>query len=200
MISEQVIQAVPRDEVGKNASRRLRAAGRVPAIVYGGDGAPLSVSVVARELGAILRSEAGRNTIFTLDVDGHESTAVMIKHIDVDPVTYYVRHTDLVRVTMSKKTRVAVPIEFTGESAGMKLGGKLEIHLHALEIECLPRDIPEKLTFDVTNLQLGEQVTAGQIPVDEDAVTILHPDYLVAVLHAPHGAAESAPAEEPPAE
>jgi large subunit ribosomal protein L25 len=195
MITETVIQAVPREELGKNASRRLRAAGRIPVALYGGDGEPLSVSIVARDLGAILRSESGKNTIFTLDVEGSESTAVMIKHIDVDPATYYVLHTDLVRVQMSKKTRVSVPIEFAGESEDMKAGAKLEIHLHAIEIECLPRDIPEKVTIDLSNLQSGDHITAGQIPIDEDSVTNLHPDYLVAVLHAPHVAPE-APAEE----
>jgi large subunit ribosomal protein L25 len=194
MITENVLQAETRAEVGKNASRRLRAAGRIPATIYGGEGEPVSVSIVARELGVILRSESGKNSIFTLDVAGGESTAVMIKHIDVDPATYYVLHTDLVRVTMSKKTQVSVQLEFVGEPAAIKHGGKLEVHQHSLEIECLPRDIPEKLTVDISNLEPGVHLTAGQVPVDEDAVTILNPDYLVAILQAPH--AEAAPAEE----
>jgi large subunit ribosomal protein L25 len=196
------MEAVPREEKGKNASRRLRAAGQVPAAVYGGGQQAVPVAINARELGTILRSDAGRNTIFTLNIQGHDPSPVMIKNLDVDPVTSKVLHTDLVRISLTEKTQVSVRLEFVGEAVGVKVGGgMMDVHAHELDIECLPRDIPESISVDVSHLELGEHLRAADLPIDTDAITLLSdPETLILSVLAPHAIAgaeaEAAPAEE----
>jgi large subunit ribosomal protein L25 len=192
MITETVVEATPREEKGKNASRRLRANGQIPAAVYGGGMESVPVAINARELGTILRSDAGRNTIFTLNIQGHDSSPVMIKNLDVNPVTNKLVHTDLVRISLTEKTQVSVRIEFVGEPAGVKLsGGMIDVHLHEVEIECLPRDIPEQISVDVSNMELGDHIRVSDIPVDSDAITLVSdPDLLVVSLLAPSAVVE----------
>jgi large subunit ribosomal protein L25 len=201
MITDTVLQATPRDERGKNASRRLRAAGRIPVAVYGEGRDAAAVSVNARELGAILRSEAGRHAIFTLAVDGSEDSTVKIHELELDPVTNRLVHLDLMRISLTERTQVSVPLEFVGEPVGMKLnGGMLEVHLHAIDVECLPKDIPANITIDVSNMDIGDQLLVSQLPVDTDAITVVTgEDHLVAVVTAPRVSAETE-AEETPAE
>jgi large subunit ribosomal protein L25 len=174
MINETVLQAAPRTETGKNAARRLRAAGRMPATVYGGSGAATSVSINTRELGSLLRQEGGRQAIFTLAIDGADSTPVKIHRYERDPITNRPLHLDFVRVSMTEKTKVQVPLEFTGEPLGVKQdGGMLEVHLHQVEIECFPRDIPASLQVDISTLPVGSHLYVRDIPVDPDNITIV---------------------------
>lgn len=197
MITDTVLQAAPREDRGKNASRRLRAEGRLPATLYGA-GDAVAVSINARELGVILRSEAGRHAIFTLDVQGGESTPVKIHEMDLDPVTSRLVHLDLMRVSMTERTKVSVPLEFVGEPVGVKMGGgMLEVHMHEIEIECLPKDIPANVQVDVTGLDVGDHLMVGQIQVDSDDVTVLtDADHLVAAVTAPRISAEATEAAE----
>ncbi len=198
MITDTVLQAKPREELGKNAARRVRAAGRVPAAVYGEGLDALPVSVNARELGSILRSESGRHSIFTLAIDGKDSSPVKIHRIDLDPVTNRLLHMDLVRISLTETTQVSVSLEFIGDPAGVKLdGGILEAHLHEITVECLPRDIPASIQVDVSGLVVGDHMTVRQLPVDTDTVRIVtDPDHLVLAITAPRQAVE---AEETPA-
>lgn len=184
MITDIVLQAAQRSEVGKNASRRLRAAGRLPVAVYGEGLEPVSASIVGRELGALLRSEAGRHAIFTLAIEGGESSPVKIQKIDTDPVTSKILHLDLVRLSMTQKTRVKVPLEFVGEPVGVKVdGGMQEVHLYDVEIECFPGDMPGSLKIDVSGLRAGQHVNVGDIIIDNDNVTITTPaEYLVLAI------------------
>ena len=215
MITDTVIQAIPREERGKNAARRVRAAGRIPAAVYGVGLEAVPVSVNARELGVLLRSQSGRHAIFTLAIEGKDSSPVKIHHMDVDPVTSRLIHMDLMRISLTEKTQVSTPLQFVGEAAGVKNDeGILEAHMHEVEIECLPRDIPAHIDVDVSALEIGDRLTVGDIKVDTDVITILtDPDHLVVAVIAPRlvaeeeaeetpAAAESeaAPAEEPAAE
>ena len=163
MITDTVLQASKRDERGKNAARRLRAAGRLPVSLYGEGQEAVPVSINTRELGAILRSEAGRGAIFTLAVEGGESTPVKIHTLDLDPVSNRPLHMDLVRLSMTSTTRVSVSIDFVGIPHGVRVqGGMLEAHLHEIEIECLPRDIPQGVEFDVREVEpAGEGACQG---------------------------------------
>ena len=194
MITDTVLQATPREEKGKNASRRVRAAGRIPAAVYGVGLDAIPVSVNAREVGVILRSEAGRHAIFTLAIEGHDSSPVKIHQMDLDPVTNRLVHMDLMRISLTEKTTVSVPLEFVGEPVGVKQdGGMLEVHLHEVDVECLPRDIPSSLPVDVSELVIGDRLTVADIPVDEDVVTIVtEADHLVLAVTAPRLAEEPA--------
>lgn len=198
MITDTVLQASKRDERGKNAARRLRAAGRLPVSLYGEGQEAVPVSINTRELGAILRSEAGRGAIFTLEVEGGESTPVKIHTLDLDPVSNRPLHMDLVRLSMTSKTQVSVSIDFVGIPHGVRVqGGMLEAHLHEIDIECLPRDIPQGVEFDVTELRAGASIYVRDLQVG-DGVTIVTPgDHLVAAIVA--AKAEEATDEETPA-
>lgn len=190
MITETVLQATPREKVGKGSARQLRAKGGIPVTLYGGGKDAVSVGINARELGAILRSETGRNTIFTLDVPGGDSTPVMIKQLDLDPITGRVQHADFVRIDLTEKTRVTVSVTFAGEAEGVKVsGGMLEVHSHSVEIECLPRDIPETIEADVTALIIGDHLRASELRLPENVTLLSDPDLLLASVVG-HGGAE----------
>lgn len=197
MITDTVLQATPREDRGKNASRRLRADGRIPITVYGQGADPVAASINARELGAILRSEAGRHAIFTLAIDGGDESPVKIHQLDLDPVTSRVQHLDLMRISMREKTRVSVPLDFVGESVGVKSsGGMLEVHLHQIEVECLPRDVPVNIPVDVTELDLGDHLNVSDLKIEnEDIEVITGADHLVVAITSPRGEIET-PAEE----
>lgn len=200
MITDTVLQATPREDRGKNASRRLRADGRIPASVYGEGLDAIPVSVNARELGVILRSTTGVHSIFTLSIDGRDSSPVKIHDYDLDPVTNKLVHMDLMRISMTSRTRVSVPLQFSGDAVGVKTGGgMLEVHMHEVEVECLPRDIPAHITVDVTPLEIGDQLTVSQIAVDADAIEIMtEGDHLVCAVVGSRMVHET-PAEEPAA-
>ena len=192
MITETVLQATPREKSGKGFARRLRASGHIPVTLYGGGADALSVGINARELGAILRSDSGRNSIFTLEVPGVDSTPVMIKQLDLDPLTGRVLHADFVRISMTETTRVNVRIDFDGEPEGVRVGGgMLEAHAHTIEVECLPRDIPESLAIDVSQMDIGEHLRAGDVPLPDGVTLVSDPDLLLASLV---GKAAEAPA------
>ena len=198
MITDTVLQASKRDERGKNAARRLRAAGRLPVSLYGEGQEALPVSINTRELGAILRSEAGRGAIFTLAVEGGESTPVKIHTLDLDPVSNRPLHMDLVRLSMTSKTQVSVSIDFVGVPHGVRVqGGMLEAHLHEIDIECLPRDIPQGVEFDVTELKAGDSIYVRDLQVGDDVTIVTPGDHLVAAIVA--AKAEEATDEETPA-
>jgi large subunit ribosomal protein L25 len=182
MITDIVLEATPRVELGKNAARRLRAAGRVPVSLYGDGKEPLAVSVNARQLAMILRGEAGRNTIFTLVIDGHESSPVLVKDLDLDPVTSKILHSDMVRISLTHRTRVPVTLEFVGNPIGVSRDhGIFDVHTRHIEVECLPKDIPEHITVDISKLEVGQHLTVADIVVDNDLVTIVtERDHMVA--------------------
>lgn len=198
MITDTVLQASKRDERGKNAARRLRAAGRLPVSLYGEGQEAVPVSINTRELGAILRSEAGRGAIFTLAVEGGESTPVKIHTLDLDPVSNRPLHMDLVRLSMTSKTQVSVSIDFVGIPHGVRVqGGMLEAHLHEIDIECLPRDIPQGVEFDVTELKAGDSIYVRDLQVGDDVTIVTPGDHLVAAIVA--AKAEEVSEEEAPA-
>jgi len=157
-MERQVIEAELRTETGKNAMNRLRAAGRVPAILYGAGKETLPVSLNPRHLRALLRAE-GQNEIFELRVQGGESTPTMIIETQRDPVKETVLHLDLQRIAMDRKLRVSVPVSLTGEPPGVKQqGGILEQVLREVEVECFPADIPARVTLDVGSLMLNQSI------------------------------------------
>lgn len=205
MITDIVLEAIPRDVRGKNASRRLRADGRIPAAVYGDGKEAIPVSVNAREIGKILRSDSGRNTIFTVEIQGHDSSPVLIKHLALDPVTSKLVHTDLVRISLTTVTRVNVALEFVGTPIGVSRDhGIFDVHLREVEVECLPKDIPEHVQVDVSGMEVGDHVTAGQIDIDTDVLRMVTDgDHMVAgvlasrVEAAPVAEGEAAAGAEP---
>lgn len=148
----------------KNDARRVRAAGKVPAVVYGAGKDSVAVSLDPRQVTKILHSRTGHNTIFDLTMDG-ENTKAMIVDWQYEPIKGSLLHIDLKRIAMDKKLRVTVPIVVTGESAGVKQqGGILELVLREVEIECLPGDIPSTIEADVSELVFGKVMRVEDLP------------------------------------
>jgi len=189
------VEAEARETFGKNAARRLRQTGRIPAVVYGGGGPTLSVAVDPKAIMRILRSEAGHNAIFTLQIPGKAPARVMLREWQWEPINGSLLHVDLVRIARDEKLRVRVPIRVTGEPQGVKIqGGVFEFILREVEVECLPDNIPEHITVDVTELTIGRQLRVSDLPVSESVKVLAEPGRVVAHVVAPK--AEAAPAAE----
>jgi large subunit ribosomal protein L25 len=161
-----VVEADARSKRGKNENRRLRLTGKVPAVLYGGKGDAITLSLNAKQLGAIFRSESGHNTLFQVDLSGKHEPAIL-KDWLVDPVTGNLLHVDLLRVAMDVRMRVKVPVHTFGEPAGVKQqGGVYEIVTREVEIEVLPADIPTEFKADVSALMMGQQLRASDLAID----------------------------------
>jgi large subunit ribosomal protein L25 len=191
------VAAVVRAARGKNEARRTRSAGQIPAVVYGAHQEPVSVAVNPRDIIKIVHSNTGYNTIFNLAIEGGESTPVMIVDQQADPVRGSLLHADFKRVDLSKRLRVAVPVHTEGEAKGIKLqGGLLELVIRAVEIECLPDDIPERFTVDVTELMIGQAKRASDIALSDSMKLVSPADAVVAHVVALRVEAEPAAATE----
>jgi len=187
------VAAGVRTSRGKNEARRTRKAGQIPAVVYGSGQDPVSVAVNPREITKIIRSGTGYNTIFTLAIEGGESTPVMLVDQQVDPIRGHLLHADLKRIDLTKRIRVTVPVHTEGEAKGIKLqGGMLEVITRAIEIECLPDEIPDSFTIDVTEMMVGQSKRASDVPVTGSMKLVSAPETVIA--HIVTLRAEEAPA------
>ena len=164
------LDAVSRDQRGKNEARRLRRLGRVPAVVYGGSGKQPDATAIAVDPKALLRilhSESGANTLIGLSLNGAGDTRVLVKEYQLDPVTHELLHADFYRVAMDRRITVTVPVVVRGEARGVKQqGGILDFVHREIVIECLPGDIPEHVEVDVSELMLGQSVRLREVAVD----------------------------------
>ena len=168
-----IVEASPRETRGKNAARRVRAMGHVPAVLYGGKGGPKALEVNAKQVSAILRSAMGHNSILTVKTKEGEQAAI-VKDWQVDPVKGTLIHVDLLRVAMDVLMRVKVPVHTFGEPQGVKLqGGIFEMVTREVEIECLPADIPTEFKMDITPLMIGMQLRAGEIQLDPQKMKLV---------------------------
>lgn len=157
------VTAEARESRGKNEARRLRARGLTPAIVYGVGSDPVAVAVSPREVTQILRG--GHNTIFNLDVQG-TGAPVMIVDWQTEPIRGTLLHIDMKRIDLTKRLHVKVPVHTVGDPKGVKLqGGLHELITREIEIECLPDEIPENFTIEVTELGIGQSIRASDIPL-----------------------------------
>src|ERR1700688_4138131 len=161
-----VVEGAARAKRGKNENRRLRLSGKVPAVLYGGKGDAIALALNTKQIGAILRSESGHNTLFQVDLAGKHEPAIL-KDWQVDPVSGNLLHVDLLRVAMDVRMRVKVPVHTFGEPAGVKQqGGVFEVVTREVEIECLPAEIPKEFKVDVTGLMLGSQLRARELAME----------------------------------
>ena len=173
--TETLVEARPRRASTKNAARRVRKAGSVPAVVYGAGKNAVSVSVDPKTITRILHSETGHNTIFDLQLDG-EKTKAMIVDWQYEPIHGALLHIDMKRIAMDKRLKVKVPIALKGEAFGVKTeGGILEQVTREVEIECLPVDILGHIDLDVTHLKFGEVLRVKDLPHDESKHKFLTP-------------------------
>ena len=191
---ETVVEAQPRAARGKNEARRTRRQGLIPAIVYGAFKDPQSISVNPKDILKIIRSRTGHNSIFDLNVDGIERTPVIVADEQYDPIKGSLLHIDLKRIDLSRKLRVSVPVHVTGEAKGVKQqGGVLDVVTRAIEIECVPDDIPDQFAVDVTELTIGTNIRVSDLPVKEGVRVLTSPDAVIA--HVVGIKEEAAPAE-----
>ncbi len=167
MISQEVVQATPREgKFNKNAARRVRAKGRIPAVVYGAAEPPQAIELDPKQITRILHSEAGHNTIFDLQIAGGDAkNKAMIVDWQYEPIKGNLIHIDLKRIALDKAIRVEVAVKLIGTPAGVKVqGGILDQVLREVEIECLPSDIPSHIDVDVTALVFGQVLRVEDLP------------------------------------
>ncbi|HXU49403.1 MAG TPA: 50S ribosomal protein L25 [Candidatus Binatia bacterium] len=168
------VEGQTRETRGKNAARRTRMTGMVPATLYGARKEAVALSVNAKQIARILRSETGHNTIFTVTVAGGAQEKAMLKDWQVDPLKGVLLHVDLLRIAMDVRMRVRVPVRTFGEPQGVKVqGGIFEMVTREVEIECLPTDIPEEFKVDVSEMLIGKQLRAADLPLDPQKIKLV---------------------------
>ncbi len=197
MRKDITITADARELRGKNAARRLRVSGKIPAVLYGAGKDSVAVTVSPKEVNKILHTGSGHNTIFNLDVPGQGSTPVMVIDWLHHPIKDTLMHIDMLRVDLTKAIKVKVPIHATGESQGVKIhGGHFEFVFREIEFECLPDDIPEHITVDITSLMIGQSIRAQDLPLTGSMKLVSPADTVVChVVALRDSLAEAAPAE-----
>ena len=194
---EIILRATRREGRGKNDARRARRQGQVPVTIYGGAGEAVAALAPLSELAAILRSDTGRNTIFTVDVEGVEATEVMFADRQIDPVRSRLVHADFKRLVKGEKIEATVPLRLVGEPIGVReQAGVLEQIIREIEIRCEPRDIPEHLDVDVTNLGVHEVLHVSDIPTSEGVEILTGTDTVIATV----GVVKEEPVEVAPVE
>jgi large subunit ribosomal protein L25 len=184
MISQEIVAATPREgKFNKNAARRVRMKGRIPAVVYGAKEPAVAIEVDPKQIQKILHSDAGHNSIFDLEITGSTAkTKAMIVDWQYEPIKGTLIHIDLKRIALDKVITVEVPIQLVGTAVGVKTqGGILDQVLRELEIECLPGDIPSHIDVDVTNLSMGDVLRVSDLPhsdklkfLTDEGTTVAH--------------------------
>ncbi|MFZ7104733.1 MAG: 50S ribosomal protein L25 [Peptococcaceae bacterium] len=163
--------------LGRGALNRMRAEGRLPAVIYGPQTGTVPITVSKRDLLNILNTN-GLNAILTLKVK-NKSVQAMIKEIQTHPVTGHYTHIDFSEVSMNKKIRTEVAVNFTGEPKGLAAGGIIQYGDPAVEIECLPGNIPENLAMDISDLAIGDKLSVGSLVVNEQIKIISEPQQIL---------------------
>jgi len=193
MAAEIVVSAQSRSSRGKNEARRLRAKGMIPAVVYGGKSDAVAVAVDPKTLLKVLRSEAGRNTILSLDLGDGGKTSAILKSWQVDPINEKFIHADFYRIAMDVALKVKVPIHTVGEARGVKVDqGILESVMREVEVECLPGDIPERIDVDVTDLGIHGAIRVSDLKISDKVKILDEADQIV--VHVVSVKEEAAPA------
>ena len=177
---EFVVPAESRSETGKNVNRRLRSRGLIPGVVYGTGKDAVAVAVSPREIGAILKSASGENTLFDLDLGGTRRK-VILKEFQREPLRGHLLHADFYEVALDKVLEVKVHVELTGVPVGVKLqGGLVDFVTRELELECLPKDIPEKIVADISHLELGKHLRVSELKLGDKVKVLTDADLVIA--------------------
>lgn len=186
-MAEIVIEAEPRQPGSSNVARRLRRAGRLPVVVYGGSSETHPISVDPRAIIDILKSESGQNTVFQLKTGkGGSTETVMLFDLQIDPITHDLVHADLMRIAMDKAIEVSVPLVLVGEAKGVRVdGGVLDQSLRELVVTCLPSDIPDGIELDVSELKIGDAVRVSDLKVPSTVTVVSDPERSVASVVPP---------------
>ena len=179
----EVVVAKPREgKFTKNAARRVRVAGKIPAVVYGSGHQPVAVEVDPKQIARILYSEIGHNTIFDVEITGQPASKAMIVDWQREPIKDQLIHIDLKRIALDKTLKVKVRVKLLGTPVGVKAsGGILDQVMRQVEIECLPADIPSHIDVDISHLALFDSLRVSDLPhsgsikyLNADDATVAH--------------------------
>jgi large subunit ribosomal protein L25 len=181
---EATLQAEPRNETGKGPARRLRAAGRVPATLYGHGVEPTSIHVSAQDLLHVFHATGGASVLVDLKIDGAEHLTIA-REIQRDLMHNRFIHVDFLAVARDEKITVDIELHEVGESQGQRAGGVVEHHLREIQVECLPADVPERIEFDISYLRIGESVRVGDLKPPEGVTFLTDPDTMVLAVVEP---------------
>ena len=187
MAKQVKLKVEPRTATGRSAARRLKARGIVPAVVYGGKEKSQPLQVSARDINAMLSHASGENILVELEIAGHKETrTALLQEVQHSPVGGAVLHVDFHAISMDEKIQADVPLEGLGVATGVKnFGGLLEQNLRALAIECLPRDLPDKITVDVSALNIGDSIHVRDIKLPSGVIAKVQPDLTAFSVMAP---------------
>jgi large subunit ribosomal protein L25 len=203
-VAENALQIQVRDGSGKGVARKLRAAGRIPGVVYGRSQAAVPVSLDPKLLRRVLmRSDSGLNTLFELEVDGGgalQGIPVLVRELQRDPVRGDYLHADLLAVDLQQKIEVAVPVHVSGKARGVEFGGILDHSLREIDLLCLPTAIPKEIRVDVTELDVGDSLHVRDLALPEGVELRSDPDLSVISVVLPAAEVVATPAEAVPAE
>lgn len=203
MAKQLKLSAAPRSASGRKISKQLRAEKRVPAVIYGGHEEPENLSIAHRDLEILLGHAASEHLLVDLEISdptGVRNRAALIQSVQHDPLSTKIVHVDLLGVRMDETIVSSVPLEPVGESIGVKTyGGLLEVLLRELEVECLPKDLPEILHFDVSNLNIDESLHVSDLVLPEGVTAVTDAEVTVAHVTEPTVAAEPVASETPAA-
>ncbi len=186
------LKANKREDTGKSHARTLRREGRIPAVLYGPDTNPLSLSVSIFDIEQVLKQGASAQLLLNLAIENDEkpNRSAMMKELHRHPLSRDFLHVDFYEVSMDRKIKVKIPVELTGKSKGIELGGILQLVRRELEIMCLPQDVPKSIVIDVTELDVGDSVHVNEIPLEGDAEIIADVNFTVITVVMPKKEAE----------
>jgi large subunit ribosomal protein L25 len=198
MAKQVKLKAEPRLDVGRSAVRKLRARGLIPAVIYGGRENPQPLQVSARDINAMMSQASGENVLVELEIGGdRQSRTALVQEIQHSPVGGEIRHVDFHAISMDQMIQAEVPLEPMGTAVGVKtFGGLLEQSLRALAIECLPGDLPDRITVDVSQLNIGDAIHVRDIQLPQGVTAKVQLDLTAFSLLAPVVEEEPVAAEE----
>ena len=196
MAEKIVVKAEKREGRGKNDSRRLRVAGKIPVSVYGGGEGSLAAAANLRELAKILRTDAGVNSVFSLDIEGVGVSDVIFQDRQIDAVKGRLLHADLRRIGKGEKMEMTVPLHLVGNAPGLnEEGAVINQPLHEIKVLCEPANVPDAIEIDVSNLNAGESIHVSDLKVGTGIEILESPDTVIATIGAVRAEAESQPTE-----
>lgn len=183
-MQQKTISIEQREKAGKGVSRKLRAVGRVPGVVYGKGIEPVAVSVDAKELAGAIVGEGGRNNLISLQGGGSlNGNTVIVADLQKAPLKGTFISVDFHKINMDEKVRVHVPVALIGTALGIKEGGMLDLIMHSLDLECLPSQIPEHVEVDVTNLAIGHAIHVGELVLSAGVKALDDPKATIVSVH-----------------
>ncbi len=182
------INANVREGRGKGSSRSLRRAGRIPSVIYGfGVESPISVDIDPKQLQKALENPKGLNSLLTVEIEGGGSHKVLVRELQRHAVSRDILHVDLVSPDPDKAVTAQIEMSFTGKSVGVSLGGRLRTPYREMKVLAKPADFPGNIVIDITNMDIGFQMMASEVPLPEGVKPVFDRDYIVAKVAAPRG-------------